>query len=253
MLRMDNHIDWCRFPHTLSPQILGLVSTLCCNPYNKGIPVYSPTHSGYTLGGIFYEKTCFRLFLALCLSFGFLSTDCGLFTVAHATTSGLCVCGSAGHHDMLGHTSPNFAEWDPSIRKGKRTEYNPDTGKYEEKEYVYSSYISSFEELNIAYELSKAEAEAKNNSSLIIDTFIMAKDFVVTKPWIVPEGSNITVITQGYNIKVDLTDLQHWYQHYYSAIIAADSCKVTLNSGLGNDATKISSVTHPPRRHYQQN
>lgn len=32
------------------PQIPGLVSTLCCNPYNKGIPVYSPTHSGYTLG-----------------------------------------------------------------------------------------------------------------------------------------------------------------------------------------------------------
>lgn len=33
-----------------SPQILSLVSTLCCNPYNKGIPVYSPTHSDYTLG-----------------------------------------------------------------------------------------------------------------------------------------------------------------------------------------------------------
>ncbi len=32
------------------PQILSLVSTLCCNPYNKGIPVYSHTHSGYALG-----------------------------------------------------------------------------------------------------------------------------------------------------------------------------------------------------------
>lgn len=67
----------------------------------------------------------------------------------------------------------------------------------------------------------------------------------MTKPWIVPEGANITVITQGHDIKVDLTGLQHWYQHYYSAIIVADSCTLTLTSGLGKDATKIYGVTHP--------
>ena len=191
------------------------------------------------------KKRVFAFFLALCLSFGFLSTDCGLFPVVHAATSSLCVCGSFAHHDMLGHTSPKVATWDPSIRKGKRTEYNSNTGKYEEKEYVYSSYIYSFEELNLAYELSKAEAEAKGDPSLVINTFIMGDDFTVTKPWIVPKGANITVITQGHDIKVDLTGLQHWYQHYYSAIIAADSCTVTLTSGLGKDATKIYGVTHP--------
>lgn len=191
------------------------------------------------------KKRVFAFFLALCLTFGFLLTDCGLFPVAHAATSGLCVCGSFAHHDMLGHTSPKVATWDPSIRKGKRTEYNSNTGKYEEKEYVYSSYIYSFEELNLAYELSKAEAEAKNDPSLVIDTYIMGGDFTVTKPWIVPKGANITIITQGYDIKVDLTGLQHWYQHYYSAIIAANSCTVTLTSGLGKNATKIYGVTHP--------
>ena len=191
------------------------------------------------------KKRVFAFFLAICLSFGFLSTDCGLFTVVHAATSRLCVCGSFAHHDMLGHTSPKVATWDPSIRRGTRNEYNPDTGKYEDKEYEYSSYIYSFEELNLAYELSKAEAEAKNDPSLIIDTYIMGGDFTVTKPWIVPKGANITIITQGYDIKVDLTGLQHWYQHYYSAIIAANSCTVTLTSGLGKDATKIYGVTHP--------
>ena len=191
------------------------------------------------------KKRVFAFFLALCLSFGFLSTDCGLFPVVHAATSSLCVCGSFAHHDMLGHTSPKVATWDPSVRKGKRTEYDPDTGKDVEKEYVYSSYIYSFEELNLAYELSKAEAEAKNDPSLVINTFIMGGDFTVTKPWIVPRGANITIITQGYDIKVDLTGLQHWYQHYYSAIIAANSCTVTLTSGLGKDATKIYGVTHP--------
>ena len=191
------------------------------------------------------KKRVFAFFLAICLSFGFLSTDCGLFPVVHAATSSLCVCGSFAHHDMLGHTSPKVATWDPSVRKGKRTEYDPDTGKDVEKEYVYSSYIYSFEELNLAYELSKAEAEAKNDPSLVINTFIMGGDFTVTKPWIVPKGANITIITQGYDIKVDLTGLQHWYQHYYSAIIAADSCTVTLTSGLGKDATKIYGVTHP--------
>ena len=40
------------------------------------------------------KKRVFAFFLALCLSFGLLSTDCGLFTVAHAVTSGLCVCGA---------------------------------------------------------------------------------------------------------------------------------------------------------------
>ncbi len=191
------------------------------------------------------KKRVFAFFLALCLSFGFLSTDFGLCPVVDAATSGLCVCGSFAHHDMLGHTSPKVATWDSSPRWGKRTEYNPDTGKYEEKEYMYSSYIYSFEELNLAYELSKAEAEAKNDPSLIIDTYIMGGDFTVTKPWIVPEGANITVITQGHDIKVDLTGLQHWYQHYYSAIIVADSCTLTLTSGLGKDATKIYGVTHP--------
>ena len=191
------------------------------------------------------KKRVFAFFLAICLSFGFLSTDCGLFPVVHAATSSLCVCGSFAHHDMLGHTSPKVATWDPSVRKGKRTEYDPDTGKDVEKEYVYSSYIYSFEELNLAYELSKAEAEAKNDPSLIIDTYIMACDFTVTKPWIVPKGADITVITQGYDIKVDLTGLQHWYQHYYCAIMAVDGCTLTLNSGLGNKATKISGVTHP--------
>ena len=191
------------------------------------------------------KKRVFAFFLALCLSFGFLSTDCGLFPVVHAATSSLCVCGSFAHHDMLGHTSPKVATWDPSVRKGKRTEYDPDTGKDVEKEYVYSSYIYSFEELNLAYELSKAEAEAKNDPSLVINTFIMGGDFTVTKPWIVPKGANITIITQGYDIKVDLTGLQHWYQHYYSAIIVANSCTVTLTSGLGKDATKIYGVTHP--------
>ena len=191
------------------------------------------------------KKRVFAFFLAICLSFGFLSTDCGLFPVVHAATSSLCVCGSFAHHDMLGHTSPKVATWDPSVRKGKRTEYDPDTGKDVEKEYVYSSYIYSFEELNLAYELSKAEAEAKNDPSLVINTFIMGDDFTVTKPWIVPKGANITIITQGYDIKVDLTGLQHWYQHYYSAIIVANSCTVTLTSGLGKDATKIYGVTHP--------
>ena len=191
------------------------------------------------------KKRVFALFLALCLSFGFLSADCGLFPVAHAVTSDLCVCGGFAHQDMLGHTSQNYVNWDSNYRWGTRNEYNPDTGKYEDKEYMYGSYISSFEELNIAYELSKAEAEAKNNPSLIIDTYIMACDFKVTKPWMVPRGSNITIITQGHDIKVDLTGLQHWYQHYYCAIIAADSCTVTLNSGLGNKATKIYGVTHP--------
>lgn len=191
------------------------------------------------------KKRVFTLFLALCLSFGLLSTDCGLFTVAHAVTSGLCVCGGFAHQDMLGHTSPNYVTWDSNYRWGTRNEYNPDTGKYEEKEYMYGSYISSFEELNIAYELSKAEAEAKNDPSLIIDTYIMACDFTVTKPWIVPRGADITIITQGYDIKVDLTGLQHWYQHYYCAIMAVDGCTVTLTSGLGNEATKISGVTHP--------
>lgn len=191
------------------------------------------------------KKRVFAFFLALCLSFGLLSTDCGLFPVAHAVTSGLCVCGSVVHHDMLGHTSPNYVTWDSNYRWGKRNEYNPDTGKYEEKEYMYGSYISSFEELNIAYELSKAEAEAKNDPSLIIDTYIMACDFTVTKPWIVPRGADITIITQGHDIKVDLTGLQHWYQHYYCAIMAVDGCTVTLTSGLGNKATKISGVTHP--------
>ena len=191
------------------------------------------------------KKRVFAFFLALCLSFGFLSADCGLFPVAHAVTSGLCVCGGFAHQDMLGHTSPNYVTWDSNYRWGTRTEYNSDTGKYEEKEYVYSSYISSFEELNIAYELSKAEAEAKNDPSLIIDTYIMACDFTVTKPWIVPKGANITIITQGHDIEVDLTGLQHWYQHYYCAIMAVDGCTVTLTSGLGNKATKISGVTHP--------
>ena len=191
------------------------------------------------------KKRVFAFFLALCLSFGFLSADCGLFTVAHAVTSGLCVCGGFAHQDMLGHTSPNYVTWDSNYRWGTRNEYNPNTGKYEEKEYMYGSYISSFEELNIAYELSKAEAEAKNDPSLIIDTYIMACDFTVTKPWIVPRGADITIITQGHDIKVDLTGLQHWYQHYYCAIMAVDGCTVTLTSGLGNKATKISGVTHP--------
>ena len=44
------------------PQILSLVSTLCCNPYNKGIPVYSPTHSGYTLGRYLSWKNVFSPF-----------------------------------------------------------------------------------------------------------------------------------------------------------------------------------------------
>ena len=191
------------------------------------------------------KKRIFALFLALCLLFGFMSTDCGLFTVAHAVTSGLCVCGGFPHQDMLGHTSQNYVTWDSNYRWGKRNEYNSDTGKYEEKEYMYGSYISSFEELNIAYELSKAEAEAKNDPSLVINTYIMACDFTVTKPWIVPKGANITIITQGYNIKVDLTGLQHWYQHFYCAIMAVDGCTVTLTSGLGNKATKIYGVTHP--------
>ena len=191
------------------------------------------------------KKRVFAFFLALCLSFGFLSTDCGLFPVAHAVTSGLCVCGGFAHQDMLGHTSPNYVTWDSNYRWGTRNEYNPDTSKYEDKEYMYGSYISSFEELNIAYELSKAEAEAKNDPSLIIDTYIMACDFTVTKPWIVPRGADITIITQGHDIKVDLTGLQHWYQHYYCAIMAVDGCTVTLTSGLGNEATKISGVTHP--------
>ena len=191
------------------------------------------------------KKRVFALFLALCLSFGFLSADCGLFPVAHAVTSDLCVCGGFAHQDMLGHTSQNYVNWDSNYRWGTRNEYNPDTGKYEDKEYMYGSYISSFEELNIAYELSKAEAEAKNNPSLVIDTYIMACDFKVTKPWMVPRGSNITIITQGHDIKVDLTGLQHWYQHYYCAIMAVDGCTVTLTSGLGNDTTKISGVTHP--------
>lgn len=191
------------------------------------------------------KKRVFAFFLALCLSFGFLSADCGLFPVAHAVTSDLCVCGGFAHQDMLGHTSPNYVTWDSNYRWGTRNEYNPDTGKYEEKEYMYGSYISSFEELNIAYELSKAEAEAKNDPSLIIDTYIMACDFTVTKPWIVPRGADITIITQGHDIKVDLTGLQHWYQHYYCAIMAVDGCTVTLTSGLGNKATKISGVTHP--------
>ena len=191
------------------------------------------------------KKRVFAFFLALCLSFGFLSADCGLFPVAHAVTSGLCVCGGFAHQDMLGHTSPNYVTWDSNYRWGTRNEYNPDTSKYEDKEYMYGSYISSFEELNIAYELSKAEAEAKNDPSLIIDTYIMACDFTVTKPWIVPRGADITIITQGHDIKVDLTGLQHWYQHYYCAIMAVDGCTVTLTSGLGNEATKISGVTHP--------
>ncbi len=191
------------------------------------------------------KKRVFALFLALCLSFGFLSADCGLFPVAHAVTSDLCVCGGFAHQDMLGHTSQNYVNWDSNYRWGTRSEYNSDTGQYEDKEYMYGSYISSFEELNIAYELSKAEAEAKNNPSLVIDTYIMACDFKVTKPWMVPRGSNITIITQGHDIKVDLTGLQHWYQHYYCAIMAVDGCTVTLTSGLGNDTTKISGVTHP--------
>ena len=191
------------------------------------------------------KKRVFAFFLALCLSFGFLSADCGLFPVAHAVTSDLCVCGGFAHQDMLGHTSQNSVSWDSSPRWGTRTEYNSDTGKYEDKKYMYSSYIYSFEELNIAYELSKAEAEAKNDPSLIIDTYIMACDFTVTKPWIVPRGADITIITQGHDIKVDLTGLQHWYQHYYCAIMAVDGCTVTLTSGLGNKATKISGVTHP--------
>ena len=191
------------------------------------------------------KKRVFAFFLALCLSFGFLSADCGLFPVAHAVTSDLCVCGGFAHQDMLGHTSQNYVTWDSNYRWGTRNEYNPDTSKYEDKEYMYGSYISSFEELNIAYELSKAEAEAKNDPSLIIDTYIMACDFTVTKPWIVPRGANITIITQGHDIKVDLTGLQHWYQHYYCAIMAVDGCTVTLTSGLGNKATKISGVTHP--------
>ncbi|MGN0178459.1 MAG: YDG domain-containing protein [Monoglobaceae bacterium] len=191
------------------------------------------------------KKRVFAIILALCLSFGFLSTDCGLFPAVHAVTSDICVCGSFAHQDMLGHTSQKSVSWDSSPRWGKRTEYNSDTGKYEEKEYMYSSYIYSFEELNLAYELSKAEAEAKNDPSLVINTYIMACDFTVTKPWIVPEGANITVITQGHDIEVDLTGLQHWYQHYYCAIIVADSCTLTLTSGLGNKATKISGVTHP--------
>ena len=191
------------------------------------------------------KKRVFAFFLALCLSFGLLSTDCGLFPVAHAVTSGLCVCGGFAHQDMLGHTSPNYVTWDSNYRWGTRNEYNSNTGKYEEKEYMYGSYISSFEELNIAYELSKAEAEAKNDPSLVIDTYIMACDFTVTKPWIVPKGADITVITQGYDIKVDLTELEHWYQHFYCAIMAVDGCTLTLTSGLGNEATKISGVTHP--------
>ena len=191
------------------------------------------------------KKRVFAFFLALCLSFGFMSTDCGLFPVVHAVTSDLCVCGGFAHQDMLGHTSPNYVTWDSNYRWGKRNEYNSNTGKYEEKEYMYGSYISSFEELNIAYELSKAEAEAKNDPSLIIDTYIMACDFTVTKPWIVPKGADITIITQGHDIKVDLTGLQHWYQHYYCAIMAVDGCTLTLTSGLGNEATKISGVTHP--------
>lgn len=191
------------------------------------------------------KKRVFAFFLALCLSFGFLSTDCGLFPAVHAVTSGLCVCGGFAHQDMLGHTSPNYVTWDSNYRWGKRNEYNSNTGKYEEKEYMYGSYISSFEELNIAYELSKAEAEAKNDPSLVINTYIMACDFTVTKPWIVPQGANITIITQGYDIKVDLTELEHWYQHFYCAIMAVDGCTLTLTSGLGNKATKISGVTHP--------
>lgn len=191
------------------------------------------------------KKRVFAFFLALCLSFGFLSTDCGLFPAVHAVTSGLCVCGGFAHQDMLGHTSPNYVTWDSNYRWGTRTEYNSDTGKYEDKKYMYGSYIYSFEELNLAYELSKAEAEAKNDPSLVINTYIMACDFTVTKPWIVPRGADITIITQGHDIKVDLTGLQHWYQHYYCAIMAVDGCTVTLTSGLGNKATKISGVTHP--------
>ena len=117
------------------------------------------------------KKRVFAFFLALCLSFGFLSADCGLFPAVHAVTSGLCVCGSFAHQDMLGHTSQNSVSWDSSPRWGTRTEYNSDTGKYEDKKYMYSSYIYSFEELNIAYELSKAEAEAKNDPSLVINTY----------------------------------------------------------------------------------
>lgn len=199
------------------------------------------------------KKRVFAFFLALCLSFGFLLTDCGLFPAVHAVTSDICVCGSFAHHDMLGHTSQNSVSWDSSPRWGTRTEYNSDTGKYEDKKYMYSSYIYSFEELNLAYELSKAEAEAKNDPSLVINTYIMACDFTVTKPWIVPKGADITVITQGYDIKVDLTELEHWYQHFYCAIMAVDGCTLTLTSGLGNKATKIYGVTHPDAEHDENN
>ena len=78
------------------------------------------------------KKRVFAFFLALCLSFGFLLTDCGLFPAVHAVTSGLCVCGGFAHQDMLGHTSPNYVTWDSNYRWGTRNEYNPDTGKYED-------------------------------------------------------------------------------------------------------------------------
>ena len=61
------------------------------------------------------KKRVFAFFLALCLSFGFLSTDCGLFPAVHAVTSGLCVCGGFAHQDMLGHTSPNYVLGIPII------------------------------------------------------------------------------------------------------------------------------------------
>ena len=82
------------------------------------------------------KKRVFAFFLALCLSFGFLLTDCGLFPAVHAVTSDICVCGSFAHHDMLGHTSQNSVSWDSSSRWGTRTEYNSDTGKYEDKKYM---------------------------------------------------------------------------------------------------------------------
>ena len=63
---MDNHIDWCRFPHTLSPSNSEPRLNLFCNPYNKGILVYSPTHSGYTSGRYHSWKNVFSPFFWRC-------------------------------------------------------------------------------------------------------------------------------------------------------------------------------------------
>ena len=48
------------------------------------------------------KKRVFAFFLALCLSFGFLLTDCGLFPAVHAVTSDLCVWGTPVQIMLLG-------------------------------------------------------------------------------------------------------------------------------------------------------